>query len=231
MVINTNIQGQKSDAYIEQNISHESLIEPDGTILNTVTITRTHTGTKGENLYGQTNIDYIRVYVPQDSKLISASGFTWPDEKYFRAPESWVKKDSDLEKLVATIGYDTQSGTNITNEFNKTAFGNWVITEPGQTSEVTFTYKLPFKLTTDNQNNLKKWTEFFTASAKLNSYQLIFQKQSGNNTDFESQIILDETYSPVWDKGNNITVANNGFLIEKKDIKKDQIWSFIIKHK
>jgi len=97
MVVNTNIQGQKSDAYIEQNISHESLIKPDGTILDTVTITRTHTGTKGEYLYGQTNIDYIRVYVPQDSKLISASGFMWPDEKYFRAPESWVEKDLDLE--------------------------------------------------------------------------------------------------------------------------------------
>ncbi len=231
MVVNSNIQGQKSDAYIEQKISHESLIEPDGTILNTVTIARTHTGTKGEYLYGQTNIDYIRVYTPQNSELISASGFTWPDEKYFRAPESWVEKDFDLEKLVQTVGYDSQSGTNITTEFNKTAFGNWVITEPGQTSKVTFTYKLPFKIATDDQNNLKKWSGFFTASTKLDSYQLVFQKQSGNNTDFESQIILDETYSPVWNKGNNITTANNGFLIDEKDIKKDQIWSFIIKHK
>ena len=216
LVVNTNIQGQKTDANIKQTISHQAVIDNNGTITDTVTVTRTHTGTDNGGLYGSTNIDYIRIYVPVGSELISANGFTWPDEKYFRAPDNWTKKDSFLETLEKEIGIDAESGTRITQEFNKTAFGNWIITEPGQTSQVEFTYRL---------------ANTFSNKEKTARYQLVVQRQSGSETEFESQIILPKNWSPVWKDGEKTTVASNGMIIEPMQLKTDQVWSLVAKKK
>ena len=216
MVVNTNIQGQKTDANIKQTISHQAVVDSDGTITDTVTIARTHTGTNDGGLYGSTNVDYVRVYVPAGSELISANGFTWPDEKYFRAPDSWTKKDVFLETIEKEIAIDANSGTRVTNEFNKTAFGNWIITEPGQTSQVEFTYRLANK---------------FSNKEKTTRYQLVVQKQSGAETMFESQIILSENWLPVWKDGVETAVAANGMVIKPLNLKTDQIWSLVAKKK
>lgn len=216
LVVNTNIQGQKTDANIKQTISHQAVIDNDGTIVDTVTIARTHTGANDGGLYGSTNIDYIRVYVPVGSELISANGFTWPDEKYFRAPDSWTKKDAFLETLEKEIGVDANSGTRITREFNKTAFSNWIITEPGQTSQVEFTYRLANK---------------FSNKGKTARYQLVAQKQSGSETEFESQIILPSNWVPVWKDGAETMVAANGMVIKPTQLKTDRIWSLVAKKK
>ncbi|HHD92065.1 MAG TPA: DUF4012 domain-containing protein, partial [Candidatus Portnoybacteria bacterium] len=72
-VINTNINGFKTDGVIDENIYHRSQIEPDGTIVDTLIITRKHNG--GDSPYvwwNKVNADYMRVYVPKGSRLISA---------------------------------------------------------------------------------------------------------------------------------------------------------------
>ena len=228
-VVNTNIQGQKSDAKIKQNISHQAVIQPDGTILNSVVITREHTGTDGENLYGQTNIDYLRIYVPEGSELVRASGFTWPDEKAFKVPESWYKKDEALTKFETEIDTDDQSGTRISQEFGKTTFGNWIITEPGQTTQVQFTYKLPFKAWEESgTSNLSNWAKIFQSQNPISKYQLIAQKQSGVNSDFESQVIYPEGWSPIWQDGRDLTVATNGIAIKNIKLSTDQIWVLVM---
>jgi hypothetical protein len=227
-VVNTNIQGQKSDAKIKQNVSHQAVIQPDGTILNSVVITR-DTGTDGESLYGQTNIDYLRIYVPEGSELVRASGFTWPDEKAFKVPESWYKKDEALTKFETEIDTDDQSGTRISQEFGKTTFGNWIITEPGQTTQVQFTYKLPFKAWEEGgTSNLNNWAKIFQSQNPISKYQLIAQKQSGVNSDFESQVIYPEGWSPIWQDGRDLTVATNGIAIKNIKLSTDQIWVLVM---
>jgi len=224
MVVNTNIQGQKTDANIKQTISHQAVINADGSVNDTVSISRTHVGENDGSLYGSANIDYIRLYVPAGSELISASGFTWPEEKYFRAPDNWTKKDLMLNELEKELKIDGQSGTRITSEFGKTAFGNWVITEPGQTSQIEFTYRLPSNIFSTNQNK-------FLNEENTARYQLIVQRQSGSETSFESQIILPNGWTPAWKDGPETEVAANGLVIAPLQIKTDYIWSLVAKQK
>ncbi|KKU27319.1 MAG: Tetratricopeptide TPR_2 repeat protein [Candidatus Magasanikbacteria bacterium GW2011_GWA2_46_17] len=231
-VVNTNIQGQKSDALIKQKINHQAVVEEDGTVVNSVVITREHQGVAGERLYGQTNIDYIRLYVPEGSQLVSARGFSWPDEKKFRAPENWYKKDSALSAIEREIGVDNPSGTRVTNEFGKTAFGNWVITEPGQTSQVQFIYTLPFNVfqkTVDGPSS--RWDTIFLPSREASHYQLIVQRQSGIESGFESQIIYPDGWNPAWNNGEQMTIAVNGASIENAVLKKDKVWSLVMEKK
>ena len=229
-VVNTNIQGQKSDARIKQSISHQAVIQPDGTILNSVVITREHTGDIQEKLYGQTNIDYLRIYVPEGSELVRASGSTWPEERMFRAPDAWYKTDTTLSNLEKEISTDSESGTRVTNEFGKTAFGNWIITEPGQTTEVQFIYKLPFKAWEENINsNLDNWAKIFQSKNSISKYQLIIQKQSGINSNFESQVIYPEGWLPIWHDGIGLTAAANGMSIKTTELDTDKIWGLMMK--
>ncbi len=216
MVVNTNIRGKKSDANIKQDILHESHLQEDGSIINTVIITREHLGTQGEKLYGDPNVNYLRLYVPEGSELIKAGGFSWPDEKSFLAPDEWSKKDPLLAELEKETGYDNKTGTRITNEFSKTVFGNWVITPPGQKSEVYFIYRLPFTNATKENN-------------KTISYQLAIQKQSGNSTSFSSQIIFPSGWQPAWKDGDNLSLAQNGAIIAENKLTTDKVWSLIMK--
>ena len=230
LAVNTNIQGQKSDARINQTISHQAVVQPDGTILDSVVITRQHTGTPGEKLYGQTNIDYIRLYVPAGSELIRASGFTWPDEKMFKAPEIWTEKDSMLSALEKEIGTDSLSGTRITSEFGKTAFGNWIITEPGETTQVQFIYKLPFKAwDMPADSNLNNWAKIFQMQNPTSKYQLVVQRQSGVDSNFESQIIFPEGWTTIWNDGTDSSQAGNGLSIKNTKLDTDRVWSLVMK--
>lgn len=228
-VVNTNLQGQKSDAKIVQTVQHQASVQPDGSILNTVTITKEHTGEIGEEFYGQTNIDYLRLYVPQGSRLISANGFSWVDDKYFKAPEKWYTKDLTLSQLEEEVAIDPLNGTRITNEFGKTAFGNWVITQPGQTSRVYFTYKLPFKINySDTQSTQKKWIELISPTTLESSYQIVVQKQSGVTSKFDSQIIYPPDWKPIWQQGENIQLAANGAVIKPTVLNQDKIWTIMM---
>ena len=217
LVVNTNIQGEKSDAEIKQTISHEAAISPDGSVINTVTVTREHTGTAGEKLYGQTNIDFIRLYVPQGSELLSAQGFTWPDEKKFRAPADYEKKDADLLKMEKEVAVDP-------------LFGNWIITEPGEKNIVQFVYRLPFKIMAMADNNPEQsWNKLFTDAQQTLGYQLVIQRQSGAVSTFESQIILPDGFEPVWQEGDGSNLATNGLAIDNQPLTHDKIFSLIAK--
>jgi hypothetical protein len=230
MIVNTNVQGQKSDAKIKQHITHQSVIDENGEIINTVVITREHQGNSMEKLYGVTNINFLRLYVPQGSELLSASGFSWPDDKHFKAPDTWAEKDEDLSKKEKEIKIDEKTGTRITDEFGKTSFGNWTITEPGATTQIVFTYRLPFKATLQNIES-SGWKKLIGGQTRTAKYQLVLQKQSGCDTTFESQIVFPETWRTYWHEGDKLEIANNGMIINKTKIDKDKIWGVVMKTK
>lgn len=214
MVVNTNIQGQKSDAKILQTISHQAVIGEDGTVTVTVNIAREHTGISGEKMYGAPNINYLRVYAPLGAKLVAASGFTWPDEKNFVAPARGAKKDIQLAAAETEVGIDSKTGTRVTDEFGKTAFGNWLVTLPGQKSEAVFVYELPFRVINDGKTTAR--------------YQLVAQKQSGCESDFDSQIIFPSEWHPTWNEGRDLQPAANGIQITAHDFDRDSVWSVIL---
>jgi len=229
MVVNTNIQGQKTDSSIKQHIAHQAEITADGSVLDTVIITREHIGLGGEKMYGSTNIDYLRIYVPEGSTLVSAGGFVWPDESAFRSPAPWTKKDSFLTSVEKVRLTDPETGTRVTDEFGKTAFGNWVITEPGQTSQIYFTYRLPQKIDLTNTNQSLK--ESLLSSNQTASYRLVMQRQSGCDSTFESQIITPPNWSPAWTEGKDIVLAGNGMTITNQPLERDQYFGLVFTNK
>ena len=77
-IVEANIAGQKTDTSIQERVDHEVEIAEDGTITNTVTLTRVHAGVKGELFKGANNVSYVRVYVPMGSQLLEATGFEAP---------------------------------------------------------------------------------------------------------------------------------------------------------
>lgn len=180
MVVDTNLGGGKTDGVIEEDISVDVHIDEDGSITNTVTITRTHHGIQGLLFTGVNNVDYLRLYTPKGSKLISAEGFTIPDDSLFDKPsEDWVI-DDDLLYAAATETRDPSSGTTISEEQGKTVFGNWVQTKPGSSSTVTFTYTLPFTLEMLNEKpSLSQRIKELIGIPTTDQYSLVIQKQSG----------------------------------------------------
>jgi hypothetical protein len=232
MVVNSNILGEKSDARIKQTVHHQVVVDEHGEITDTVTISREHTGTPGEKFYGKPNIDYVRVYVPKGSTLLEAKGFSWPDEKNFRAPDVWTKPDESLSSLEKTVGIDEKTGTHITEEFGKYAFGNWIVTEPGKISQVQLIYRLPFtitNLTKETNTNSSIVSTVLGPQTTVSTYQLIAQKQSGTHSGFESVVIFPLSWTPVWKDGDGMEIAKNGATIRTADLEKDTVWSLAMK--
>jgi len=198
LAINANVGGNKTDARVTQTIEHQAVMQDDGTMIDSVVITRENNSREGEEFYGGNNIDYLRVYVPQGSELIDAGGFNYPPEGMFKVPEHWYQIDADLTRVEKEKGIQTKTGTRITSEFNKTVFGNWVITPPGEKSIVYFTYKLPFRVSTND------------ASKDYSSYSLLVQKQSGVDGKFATRIIYPQGWQPVWGTSKDLDLASNG---------------------
>ncbi len=224
--VNANIRGQKTDAKIKQNITHQAVVSTDGSVIDTVVITREHSGTTGEKLYGEPNSSFLRLYVPKGSELISATGFTWPEESQFRAPETWSEPDELLTSIEKPVGFDAASGTRITEEFGKTVYGNWIITNPGEISRVVFSYRLPFRVFEPEPSG-RKFTSLI-GGPRTAKYQLVAERQSGADSSFSSQVIFPGGWSPVWNSGEQMSLADNGAAISLLPLSRDQIWSLVM---
>lgn len=173
-VIGANIAGQKTDLVIDESVRVETDIGTDGRITNTVTVTRTHHGVKGEPFYGVNNVTYLRLYAPEGSELLAADGFSPPDQALFDEVPDYERPDADLGALVKKKGKGP-GGADITNEFGRTAFGGWVQVDVGETVVTTFTYRLPFTAF-DLARKLSRGIDDPRAEA---AYIMLYTSQSG----------------------------------------------------
>ncbi|MCK5413407.1 MAG: DUF4012 domain-containing protein [Candidatus Pacebacteria bacterium] len=187
-VINSNINGYKTDAVIEESIDHLTEIKEDGSIINTVKIARLHTGGQSEyDWYNRVNSDYLRVYVPLGSVLLEAGGHTVQE---YALPMNYdnFRVDEDVKLIEDTIKIDLDSGTQIFTESGKTVFGNWVYVSPGEKVEVTYKYKLPYKI------------DFNSFTKPADKYSIIVQKQSGSQgSSFFGTIKVPESWNIFWE--------------------------------
>jgi len=186
-VVNTNIGGGKTDLAVSQVINHKAKIDLDGSIVNSVTVTRIHNGAVEDAWEGVANVDYMRFYVPQGSELIEVSGFdTIPLYRYHQ-PDPSVTTDDYLKMIETNSIVDEKSGTRITTEFGKTVFGNWISVDPGKSKSVTIRYKLPFKL------------DIGGVLSKSDIYSLLVQRQPGtHNYHFIGEVVLAPGYEVLW---------------------------------
>lgn len=173
-VVDTNIGGGKTDGVIDETISHHATISADGTVDVTMTITRVHGGMPSDPLYGKTNTDYVRVYVPKGSVLTAAEGFSRIDPKRSLLPDPSGTTAPFLAEIEGRPVIDEQTGMRVSEEFGKTVFANWLEVQAGSTARATLTYRLPFRV-------LAKRTLFKRTAGE---YSLFVQKQAGANRRF-----------------------------------------------
>lgn len=191
MTVHANIGGGKTDRVVSEEDNLLVKISKDGSVRNKLIIKRTHAGVKGERFTGVRNVDYLRVYVPSDSKLISALGFEAPPAELFEKPGEDYWADVDLKNNEGNVLLDEASGTRITNESGKTVFGNWIQVDPGEEVTVSIEYLLPFKLSFVEESE-GWWNNFLSKISgeeeNTTSYQLLVQKQSGSKNNLVSQV-------------------------------------------
>jgi len=217
-VVHSNINGYKTDAVIEEKIIHRSEIMNDGSIIDTVKIIRKHTG--GENnydWYNRVNSDYMRVFVPLGSILLEAKGHTLQD---YEPPVDYsdFKIDPDVKRIEDTLKIDSDNGTHIFKEAQKTVFGNWVYVSPGETVEVFYKYKLPFKI---NFNNFTK---------PADKYSVLIQKQSGSSdVEFSGSIKLPENWNMIWNS-ENLLFGNLNEMVVEIDLNKDRVYGIVVEN-
>lgn len=207
-VVNTNVAGGKTDAVVGEHIKHEANISPDGKVTVTVEVTRTHHGVKGELFRGVRNVDYVRVYAPLGSRLISAGGFRKPDETLFKTVAAAAVPDADLAAVDATAIDDMASGTKIYTESGHTVFGNWTMVDPGGSITYKLVYELPFLVT------LKEAPKTFLEKIGLEksplpqaAYSFLLIKQAGtNDTTFEHTVKIPEAWEGIWKYPGTVSV-------------------------
>ena len=192
-VIHTNINGFKTDGVIQDEIGHRVSIQADGSLIDTVTITRTHTGGNTDyDWWNRVNANYMRVYVPLGSKLLSASGMT---REVNVPPVDYTalnfRRDPDVEQEEGRIQVDPESGTRIGEEFGKTVFGNWVYVSPGEQVTVIYRYRLPFQLSLDSSHPVP--------------FSILYQKQSGTSDwKLSTEVDYPSEKTVIWQSGENL---------------------------
>lgn len=230
-VINTNIAGGKSDKRIEETINHKSEIMPNGSIINTVKIIRTHTGIKGEPFSGVRNVNWMRIYVPAGSQLLEAQGFRQPDPIYFEEPDISWQPDPLIYRTETMAKVHGASGTKIYEEEGKTVFANWTMVDPGESITIYLKYKLPFilkDLEEDNSFLAKVKNLLNPTQKKLFPYTLFFQKQAGAMpSEINSNLKLSDNFRIVWKYPKNLPTISEGWQISD-ELNIDKYWAVLL---
>ena len=220
---------------MEEKIKHNVEIQEDGSIIDTLTITKIHHGVVDEPYFGVRNVNWLRVYVPLNSELLEASGFRGPDAIYFETPKDTWEKDLDLtaEEGDNAVIDAKNLNTKIYQESGKTVFANWLMVDPGQELVITLKYKLPFKLEKKNQtiaakNSLESLVEKFAKVEKKDFYvySLMVQKQPGMRfSSIESSVVQPESLKTAWRYPDNLPVTNGWQT--SGELNEDKYWAVL----
>lgn len=154
-LIHANIGGRKSDGFVNETVNHQVEIDAAGNIEVEVEVIKKNGDDWSK--FNHANFDYLRVYVPLGSELMAVDGFANRDGVY--------QDDNGAIWYDVAAGEATLTSTEVYEEYGKTVFANWIVTNPWEVSVVKYRYRLPFTV-----------GDWFTDSG---AYQLYVQKQSG----------------------------------------------------
>jgi len=169
-VVNADINSDKSEQYMAQNITYDASIGSDGTLTDDVTVSRAHNGNQSQYWwYKTTNQDYLQMFVPEGGSLNNESGGI---TKNIPAPVDYGKDGYSTDPLILAIASDTQANFSypkITTheESGKEVFGVWLRTFAGSSSTVSLNYS----------------RQLFATPAVGVQYQFVFERQAGAKGD------------------------------------------------
>lgn len=149
MVVDSNLGYSKANFFTERSVDYEVALQPDGTAVATVNLTYRHTGPPGEGvciqdlsyysdrpqyLDGANRCfwNYVRVYTPQGSALLTASSHPVPGD--------------------TLISGKTWPGTAVTLDERPdlTTFANYFVVPQAGTETSSFQYQLPVVVREEN---------------------------------------------------------------------------------
>ena len=165
------------------------------------------------------------------SMLIEASGFDAPDPSLFSLPEGTSADDADVRDEDAHSRVDRTSGTRISIEHDKTVFGNWVQTDPGETSVVSLTYRLPagtVRVREDGGGLFDQLVSLIKGNAPARlTYSLYIRQQAGASaTEFDSTVEVPTGYLPVWQSPERIRTEDGSWNMTQH-LEGDTVLGFI----
>ncbi|MFZ2804618.1 MAG: DUF4012 domain-containing protein [Patescibacteria group bacterium] len=219
-LIEANIGGQKTDGSIAEQVTHNATIADDGSIEDTVTLTRTHNGIKGQQFSGVRNVSYLRTYVPQGSTLLSATGFNTPAQSFFQKVDTTTEtQDPDVAAVEAT-DVDFGGGVTVSQEGSRTVFGGWMQLDPGQTQTITLTYRLPMT-TSDMLAKLEAAPGEPSSDMSHGAYSLLLTSQSGkDDRTYQTSINYPASWAVSWSQAASSTP---GVLTDAGTWDRDQV--------
>ncbi len=146
-VVDTNLAALKTDGVMDKRVEYSiDATNPSGPL---ATVRLTYTNTNRVITWRYTRYrDYVRIFVPEGSELIASEGA--------------MAKD-----LNQSGGRVVPGQVDVMKDLGKTVFGAFWSIEPGETRQLTFTYRLPARVT---EPLLSKGV-----------YELLVQKQPGAN--------------------------------------------------
>ena len=146
-VVDANLAALKTDGVMDKEIRYKvDMTDPAGP-LATATLHYKNTNHQITWRYSRYR-DYVRVYVPEGSELVTSTGAMLND--------------------ITQTGHRVVPGkTDIGHDLGKTVFGAFWAVEPGETRDLTFTYRLPPSVAATFANDKE--------------YQLLVQKQPGTH--------------------------------------------------
>ncbi len=190
----SNVGASKTSQIIERNTMQKIKILPTGEVFTYLTINNKYPVISEMK---DRNIDFIRVYTPLGSKLISANGFS-DDVVVKNYIDPYGQQDKDLNPINEDKVKDLNTNTITYNDEGKTIFGNFLYLDSGDSKTIELVYKLPFKVDYDK---IKKNKDY--------SYLLYIQSQPGiKNTNFDLTI----------ETPNSILLSNKFILNQDKNI-------------
>ncbi len=184
-VVNTNVAGGKTDGVINDSYDLNIHIDEQGLATHTLNIKREHTGKKGVGFSGVRNVDYLRVYVPAGSTLVSATSSEVPPANLFEQPDAQWSVDATLAASDGTYRLEPGSNTEIYQESGKTVFAQWLQVDPGQDAVVTLVYTVPQSVQSYVLPQREaSWTDWFSnqpvrSEQTVRAYSFYWQKQPG----------------------------------------------------
>ena len=201
-VVDTNIDGYKSDLMITENVSYTADISANGAVTDSVTVSRTHTGGNSPYYYyNKPNIDFMRIYVPLGAQLVDADGFVTQSLKFsnFDYQKYGFSPDPLVQQEESAMTYSAAQHIYTYTESGKTVFAGWVVTDPGTTSSVSVAYRMP------------RMVALQQSSTVPTAFTVLMQKEPGKNAHLSVNVSLPAGYQLMAANGTPLNVSTVSF--------------------
>ncbi|HUC02072.1 MAG TPA: DUF4012 domain-containing protein [Candidatus Paceibacterota bacterium] len=193
-IANTDVNSDKSELYVSQDVTYSATISASGTLNAALTIKRTHAGNQSPYWWYQTtNQDYLQLFVPPSTVLDNESGGI---AKSVPAPINYAKAGYSTDPLLLAIASSTEQDfsypkVTTAQEAGKEVFAVWDRTYAGASSSLSFNYSHPL----------------FTAPADGVQYQFVFERPSGATGDYHIEV--DAPLGYVFEENGLATYTDN----------------------